>query len=143
MILEIIENAPMVIIPTYLCYLILRMIFKFGITPEKEHIVSLLKFMFCLVITMTIIISTLIVIIYQIFQVALIWQEYELSHQIEPWIKSVSYASIEFIWSLIAAVLSWQIFKNVYYKQIISGEGTVKQRISTHLKKFKTKRVKE
>jgi len=147
MILDIIENIPMLIIPAYLVYIILRLFFEYERKSARENIISLFKFMFCLAITLAVLYATYIVIVMQIYQIALVWQEYEATNYLNPLIKSMSYASIEFVWSLIAVVLSWQIFKSIYFNQIISGSGTVKQRISCKWQELKTqfkkRRVKE
>jgi len=137
MILDIIENVPMLIIPAYLVYLIIRTTFRFRIQSHRESTIEMLKFLFCLGVTILIITSIMIIIMMEILEIGTIWNEYEVEHQVEPWIKSVCYATIEFVWSLIAVILSHTVFKNIYFKQIISGEGTVKQRISQKWQRLK------
>jgi len=136
MLLDIIEGLPLLIPNIYFCYMIIHLVYD-----EQQRRMSYilhLKYMFCLGATITLFVSVMIVMTLHIYQVATIWHEYELTHDANiSLVKSASFTSIEIIWSVIFVVLSWQIFKNIYYKQIISGEGSLKKRILFYWNNFK------
>ena len=121
MIGEIIENLPMLLIPGYMIFLILYLV-KLII---KERTNSLLKFLICIIITNWIMASIVIIMIIHVYQMALIWEEVE---SVSPLVKSISFAAIEFIWSMIGILISWSLFKMIYFRQILPGEGSVKER---------------
>jgi len=139
MILEIIGGLPPLIPIVYFCYLIIRVIFD----AQQKRILYILylKYMFCLTSTIVLFVSIMIVMMMHVYQIAVIWKEYELTHTLNPIVKSASFTAIELIWCVIFVVLSWQIFKNIYYKQIIPGEGTIRQRIHMNVKKLNLRRT--
>jgi len=133
-ILEVISKIVMFLLPAYLIYTLLKELYRFA--KNRVNQTSFLKYMFCMMIIVSIITSTFIIMSLQIYQVAVIFEESELEATVKDQVLSLAFTCIEFINSLIAIVLSSFILKNFYYKQIIPGEGTIRKRLVDMYKGF-------
>jgi len=123
MIGEIIENLPMLLLPGYIIFLIIYFI-KIILKKEFDFI-SLLKFIVCLQLTKWIIVGIFVMMVMHVYQLALIFDEVG---NVEPIVRSTGFAVVEFVWSLIGILLSWSIFKMIYFRKILPGKGNIKQR---------------
>ena len=122
-------------IPAYLCYIILRLVYD--VIHNK---VNVLKFCICLNLTVGIIVATVTVLSINIFQLATLIKEAEPETVFEPWIKSAMFTFTEFVWVMICLISMSFVWRNLYYKQIIPGKGSVKDRLTDIKNKFFEKR---
>ena len=126
MIGELIENIPMMLIPGYIGFLILLLVKN--IYKDNHGSFYYLKFILCLKLTTIIMVGIMVILMMNVYQLATIWEEYELAYTLNPLIESVSYGLLEFIWSMIGILISWSLFKMICFRQILPGEGNVKER---------------
>lgn len=132
MILELFENIarlPMILI---ILYMVIITIIE--AQSGKLTTVKAIKLCFCVVLSIAVCISILVIILLEVYQVAIIWKEYEIEHTLDPRIKSISFTAIELIWSLLGAGLMFLLWHFIYFKQIISGVGGIKMRLKSKLK---------
>lgn len=100
---------------------------------EGKEDESRIKNIFCTFFSFFILISSLIIIIINIYQVGVLLKGVE----IEPWVKSFIFLCVEFIWMCIALMLISFLWKNIYSGQLISGEGNIRQRLKHQIDLFK------
>jgi len=93
---------------------------------------EILKWYFCIKLSVLLMVSCITFLSLTIFNVATIFKEAE----IDDWVVSLIFVLMEiFLYTLTLAAISL-VWKNVYDKKIIPGEGTVKERIMINLKEF-------
>lgn len=88
---------------------------------------------FCFFLSFFILTSTIVVIAINIFQVGVLIADVEL----ELWVKSFIFLSVELMWMLVCIMSLSLLWKNIYDKQLIPGEGTVKERLVKNFNLFK------
>ena len=138
MILEILDIIEAIIIITPVLYL-LYIILKFTING-REKTCSFLKFIIGMKLSVFVCAGILIIIAFQTYQFAQVWQLYEAESYLDPVVKQVSYMMLYFIWSIIGVVLILFIQKFFVYNQLIPGHGTVRERLSKIWKELKKKK---
>ena len=133
-ILDGLQYLVMWITPMYMIYLFLLMM-----KDSRKDINKVLKFLVVFGILITTIFCFMIVLVLNIYQVAIIWKDYEIEtgELVSPLVKELSFFSVMFVWNLITIVLMHFAWKNIYYKQLIPGEGTVKKRLKKVWRDFK------
>jgi len=129
-ILEFLQSMSMIILPMYLVVLVLFLIKDFSVKNVMNPLKSI-KGTICTAITFTICFTVVILSLISIYSVAIIWENYEIEEgeTVAPLVKEVCYFSVIFISQLIGVVLINFFWNNIYRKQIIPGEGTLKKRI--------------
>ena len=96
-----------------------------------------IKLFICFIFSIVIIAVIITTLSLEIYQLATIWKEYEVVNVLDPSIRSSSFIAIELLWSFICIGLLFLLWKFVYFHQIISGVGSVKQRIKLHFAQLK------
>lgn len=127
----LIDDVVLSIIPLTICCII---IFQIHEIFKDMTIGKMLKLILCNVITTSIIISIFIVMVLNVYQVAVIWNDYEINHVLDPRVKTLSFVAVELIWQLITVALLFLLWRFVYYPQIIPGNGSLKMRLKIYLK---------
>jgi len=130
MLIELLEDVASLPIIFALLYIVVLTIVEIGkgLTTGRA-----IKMFICMIFTVAIIISTSIILSLELFQIATIWKEYEVDNVLDPRVKSLSFTAIELIWSLICVGLLFLLWKFVYFHQIISGVGSVKDRLKNKI----------
>ena len=112
MILDLIENIVMLPIIIAVCYMVVLVIVETG---KGLTTVKALKMFSCVMLSTAIAVSILIIIVLDVYQMAVVWKEYEVDTVLDPRVKSMSFIAIELIWNIIGVVLIFNIWKHIYY----------------------------
>jgi len=131
-ILDIVEFIILLIIPIALCGFLLFLGMR--IVNKKESMGQHFKVIFCIAITFGIIFSIILVMAVNIYQVAMIWEEYELTKPADPVVKQLSFMAVEFVWQMIGVGLMCIVWHIIYFHQLIPGTGTAKERLKASFK---------
>ena len=134
--LSVIEKGVMLIIPLFLCCLVIKFIFT-AVTNYKKEIdyIKHLKELFCMVLTFFVVFSIMLMIMLNVYQVSLIFSNLE----IEQYVLSIIYIGVEFVWQMIGLALLVFIWKYIPNTKLISGNGNLRERINNKLLILKVK----
>ena len=135
---DIMELLVMMILPFFLCCLVLKFIFSF-VRQEKQSVIKHFKDLFCLSLTMCVITSILIITAINIYQVAVIFE----NEDINKYVLETIFLCVEFIWQMIGVVILFIIWKYIPNTKLISGDGNLKTRIKNKFKELKKNIKKE
>ena len=129
-ILNILENVVTGIIPVTLVLYILYLILT--INKKKSRIKNFIS----LTCITALAFSTMICMVFQIYQVGIIFDTYDTEQVLEPWVKTLSFLAVETFYSIIF-VLGLFVIIYIENHQIIPGTGSVKNRLKYQWKIFK------
>jgi len=121
---DFVGDAALLIIPVYFVYII--MISGNNILKNSITYFKLLKLFICLNLTVYVIVSSFIMMSMSVLYVATTFMEVE---DLPVWFNSAVFASVQFLLSIIAVVVIHNIWKYLYYQQIIPGNGSIKKRL--------------
>jgi len=137
-IFEFLEKFVMLIVPIYLIFVIINQLYFSLDRVRSSSWIGAFKWGFSFLFTFLIVASVFYMTAFDIIHIGNLWKEYEQTHYLEPWIKSLSFLVIEFVWQIIGVVLISFVWCNFCWKQIIPGEGGIKNRIKVILGEMKT-----
>ena len=135
-VLDILQNAVMLIMPLFLGWIVIRFIFALG---KKQDTIKHFKELFCLGLTCCIIFSVMVITTTNIYQVAVIF-EYE---DAERYVVETIFLCVMFIWQMIGVVILFIIWKYIPNTKLISGDGNLKTRIKNKFIELKENIKKE
>lgn len=95
-----------------------------------------LKKCLCFLLYAVLSVYTLINIAVDIFKTAWIWKMVEEEQTVVPWLKTFSYVNV-ILFNVIVYFLCLFVIYYVYNHQILSGKGSVKNKLKYHYGKFK------
>ena len=128
---DIMELLVMMILPFFLCCLVLKFIFSF-VRQEEQSVIKHFKDLFCLGLTISVITSILIITTINIYQVAVIFE----NEDIDKYVLEIIFLCVEFIWQMIGIVILFVIWKYIPNTKLISGNGNLKTRLKNKLKEI-------
>lgn len=131
MLLEIIELLRIIIMAWFVATIVYILLSRLKDVAQNQS--ANVKDLFCVVMSFFMCIATIVVIMLDILQVATLFSD----TNIQPWVKEFSYLCVEFVWMIMCLVSISLLWKNVYDKQLIPGEGTVKERLKHQVELFK------
>jgi len=126
-ILEVLERIILMIMPFVMIIVVVVMISEIY---KKPSLLRMLKGFFCISMTTAISFFIMMMLFINVYQVAVIWE----GEDVEPWLKELSYVGVEFIWQMIGIIMIYFVWHTIYFKQLIPGTGTVKERLKTLFK---------
>ena len=132
MILDLIENIVMLPIIIAVVYMMIIVIVETG---KRLTAIKALKMFFCIMLSITVVISIFVIIVMDIYQMAVIWKEYEVDNVLDPRVKSIGFTAIEWIWNIIGVVLIFNIWKHIYYTN-----NNIINRLKENWKKIKERK---
>ena len=113
--------------------IIIYVIFSRTMKGFKENQSLYWKCMICFSLSFFILFATLMVMIIDVYQVAVSL----IGTNIQPWVESLIYLCLQSLGMMVCLVSISFLWKNVYDKQLIPGEGTVKERLVQNFNLFK------
>jgi hypothetical protein len=113
------------IMPGTLITMLLYSLFDWYKTNDSQNIVKNLKASFCTMLSILISVVILIQMIIQIFQVSKIWEE----NKLDSFSKASAIFGVVGTWEIIGAIMILCVWKFIYMNQIISGSGSISQRL--------------
>jgi len=129
-ILNILENVVTGIIPAVLVLYILYLIFTIN---KKKHRIKNFISLTCIT---ALAFSVMICMVFQIYQVSIIFNTYDTEQVLEPWVKTLSFLAVETFYAIIF-ILGLFVIIYIENHQIIPGAGSLKNRLKYHWKIFK------
>jgi len=127
---EIAEYVVTGIIPAVLVLYILYVVFN--IHKRISHVKYLIGIVFVGALTF----SIMICMVFQIYQVSMMFETIDTKMTIEPWFRTFSFLMVETFYTVVFVI---GMFVIVYFEthQIIPGKGSVKNRLKYHYKNLK------
>lgn len=135
-IIKILENIVMLTLPFYAIYMVLKAVVSID---KHTNTFKGIKFLICSFLTIFIAINIMIFSVINIytFAVSIGGKEIDLVT------KELGFLSIISVLNTIGIVVIYLLWENIVNKQLISGSGTIKERIKQHWREFKNVRRKE
>jgi uncharacterized BrkB/YihY/UPF0761 family membrane protein len=132
---RLLGDISLCILPGTIICLVLLLVHEVSNISKNNHYRKFLKYSFCLTMTIVIIFCAMIVIIISIYQIGQIWEQYEIekNETVEPYVSEATYFAVTFIWEVVGATLIFLFWKNVYFRQIIPGEGNIRTRLKNYI----------
>jgi len=141
MIVELLESieAMMMILPMiYFLYLFMTSSFIFA--GKRMSWVLSLKRLMCVLILTFIWFSSMVMVLFNTYWISQIWEEYKIENQLDPVLEQLVFTASTFIWMMIALILMYYVWHVIMCRQLIPGQGTVKERLSKIWKELKKKK---
>jgi len=128
---DIVGDISLMLVPAYFVYIIIRL--AFDVLKNKNWTYGKsLKFLLCLELTVGVVVSSLMMMSFAILYAATTFKEVE---DLPVWFNSAVFANIQFFVSIVAVVVLHNVWKNIYYRQILSDK--IKKRIKDLFKRRK------
>ena len=136
--IKFLENVVIMLMPLYVTYIVLKNVV---IIDRNISILKGVKYLVCSFLTVAIAINTTIFAIINIYYFAVLCSE----NNIDLIVKELGFLSIVITLTTLGIIAIHLLWKNIANKQLISGTGTLKERIKQHwndLKEIKNVRRK-